>query len=438
MALSTLNIHPSTTGLTKSTTSIVSPEETNFLRFVNLVLKRAPKAVRVYFDTVHPPCNLATDLASERPTLTNLRARKIINQVQWNTLFGVNQLLSIHFDVTLLICLLRNMSPSTPAPAGGFDVLPNSSDVSTGADLARMKYYRNKVAHSADARMVTNELNTSWADIEEYLLRNGASANYQNHEGISTLHEACQRNDLKLIQVLLSYGADVNKKDNEVKYLVENGGNINAIDLNGSTPLLLACLIGYIELVKILVQSGANVNIADNNGSTLLHTALKQRHQDIISLLIFYGSNVNARDSNHFTPLIVCAWKNEKKFFDELLKIGADIHVESNEGLSALTMAIKSGHYDIADDLLKRDAYLHENNYRNGEGQTLLHMATLDNKKEWVDCLLNLTESLEVLDSKGHSAYLYAIKNGLDRICEMFEKYDMSGAARSAELQNAC
>ncbi|XP_062605990.1 uncharacterized protein LOC134267802 isoform X1 [Saccostrea cucullata] len=175
MALSTLNVHRCTTSLITGTTSIVSPEETNFLRFVNLVLKRAPKAVRVYFDTIHPPCNLAADLASERPTLTSLRARKVINQVQWNTLFGVNNPVSNDFDVTLLICLLRNMSPSTTAPAGGFDVLPNPSDVSTGADLARIKFYRKTVAHSTDARMNANEFHTSWTDIEGAIGRLGGA-----------------------------------------------------------------------------------------------------------------------------------------------------------------------------------------------------------------------------------------------------------------------
>ncbi|XP_062598766.1 uncharacterized protein LOC134260194, partial [Saccostrea cucullata] len=67
------------------------------------------------------------------------------------------------------------MSPSTPPPAGGFDVLPNPSVVSTGADLARIKFYRNMVAHSADARMNRNEFNTSWTDVEGAIGRHGGS-----------------------------------------------------------------------------------------------------------------------------------------------------------------------------------------------------------------------------------------------------------------------
>ncbi|XP_062610995.1 uncharacterized protein LOC134272844 [Saccostrea cucullata] len=168
---------PSCTGAPATgTTPTVSPEETNFLRFVNLILKRAPKALRVHFDTVHPPNNLVTDLATQRPTLLSLKARKVINQVQWDTLFGVPNPLSRDFDATLLICLLRNMSPSTQAPRNGFDNLPNQQEVSDGADIARIKFYRNRVAHSTDARMNTSEFNASWTDVEGAIGRLGGSA----------------------------------------------------------------------------------------------------------------------------------------------------------------------------------------------------------------------------------------------------------------------
>ncbi|XP_062615008.1 uncharacterized protein LOC134276729 isoform X3 [Saccostrea cucullata] len=175
MASSTSTVPPNRGAPPTGTTPTVSPEETNFLRFVNLVLKRAPKALRVHFDTVHPPSNLVSDLVTQKTTLSNLKSRKIINQVQWDTLFGVNNPSSKDFDVTLLICLLRNMSPCTLAPPGGFDCLPNQQDVSVGADLARIKFYRNTVAHSADARMATNEFNSSWTDVEGAIGRLGGS-----------------------------------------------------------------------------------------------------------------------------------------------------------------------------------------------------------------------------------------------------------------------
>ncbi|XP_062583816.1 uncharacterized protein LOC134245553, partial [Saccostrea cucullata] len=176
MASSTPSVPLCSGAPVSGTTPTVSPEETNFLRFVNLVLRRARKALRIHFDTVHLPSNLATDLATQRPMLSSLKARQVINKVQWDKLFGVPNPMSKDFDVTLLICLLRNMSPCTPAPAGGFDILPTPLDISIGADLARIKFYRNKMAHSSDARMNANEFNTSWTDVEEAIGRLGGSA----------------------------------------------------------------------------------------------------------------------------------------------------------------------------------------------------------------------------------------------------------------------
>jgi hypothetical protein len=41
--------------------STLTEEESNFLRFLNLILKIAPEAVRAYFDAVHPPATLQND-----------------------------------------------------------------------------------------------------------------------------------------------------------------------------------------------------------------------------------------------------------------------------------------------------------------------------------------------------------------------------------------
>ena len=53
---------------------------------------------------------------------------------------------SSDFDIPLMICLLRNFS-MMHQPSSGFDALPAASDTSEGDDIARIKYYRNKLAH---------------------------------------------------------------------------------------------------------------------------------------------------------------------------------------------------------------------------------------------------------------------------------------------------
>jgi len=45
-----------------------------------------------------------------------------------------------------------------------------------------------------------------------------------------------------------------------VKYLVEQGANINKEMKWGETPLFRACYSGKLNIVKYLVELGANIN----------------------------------------------------------------------------------------------------------------------------------------------------------------------------------
>lgn len=60
--------------------------------------------------------------------------------------------------------LLRNLASLTP-PLNGFDNLPHAMEITTTADLARIKYYMNNLAHLDDGRIDTTFFNTAWNDI---------------------------------------------------------------------------------------------------------------------------------------------------------------------------------------------------------------------------------------------------------------------------------
>lgn len=73
---------------------------------------------------------------------------------------------SEHFDTTLIVCLLRNMTPKECAPVTGWDNLPLQGDTSTGADLARIKWYRNKLAHSDVGKLSPVDFTQYWGNVE--------------------------------------------------------------------------------------------------------------------------------------------------------------------------------------------------------------------------------------------------------------------------------
>ncbi|CAG2213392.1 unnamed protein product [Mytilus edulis] len=145
--------------------SHVSEEEENYLRMDLMLSSISPRAVRVLFDKeFHPSC-LEASIKKECGKLNDLKKKRVINAAHWNLLFprsGVPN--STNFDVTLIATLIRNLT-TLPTPSCGYDKLPLSTDTSATADLARIKYYRNKLAHINDGKLKSAVFASEWEDI---------------------------------------------------------------------------------------------------------------------------------------------------------------------------------------------------------------------------------------------------------------------------------
>ena len=65
-----------------------------------------------------------------------------------------------------MICLIRNLTTISPPP-NGYDQRPQNTETSPGADLARIKYYRNYLAHHDSDEIDSTYFNTAWTDISD-------------------------------------------------------------------------------------------------------------------------------------------------------------------------------------------------------------------------------------------------------------------------------
>ena len=126
------------------------------------------------FDVMYPPATLATELNKKKKTLKRLRY-KVINTSQWKLLYPASSGSpdSQNFDVTLFTILFRNICGMS-APAAGWDALPPDSDTSIAADIARIKFYRNKVyAHRTSTEIDDTEFEILWEKISKVLINRG-------------------------------------------------------------------------------------------------------------------------------------------------------------------------------------------------------------------------------------------------------------------------
>ncbi|XP_076107867.1 uncharacterized protein LOC143076107 isoform X2 [Mytilus galloprovincialis] len=172
----------------------ITEKEANYLRITNLILRVAPQAVRVQFDKEFFPGGLQTVLNQNKfKVLDPLKRKRVINQKQWDLLYPRTGVVSSNnFDLTLMICLIRNL---TEISVG--DLLPLPLDVSVGADLSRMKHYRNLVAHCDDGTLSNEEFQDIWTEISLAVVRLGGM-NFQqtcNELKVSTL----DKNDMEIL-----------------------------------------------------------------------------------------------------------------------------------------------------------------------------------------------------------------------------------------------
>ena len=145
-------------------------DQANGTRLCRLLVDEGTQALREKFNSVFPPSNLAAALNTHKGKLQALK-HKVINATQWDFLYPASGLPdSQNFDVSLLTILLRNIC-GLRSPATGWDHLPPSSDRSDAANIARIKYYRNKVyAHITKTEISDKDFENLWQKISQALI----------------------------------------------------------------------------------------------------------------------------------------------------------------------------------------------------------------------------------------------------------------------------
>ncbi len=131
-----------------------------------------------------------------------------------------------------------------------------------------------------------------------------ANPNCKDNQGRIALMLAAENSDnVAVVEYLLSAGSSVDEKDengqNALMYavqiadnidvlrcLVEKGGaQLNYIDKEGRTALMLAAESGQLEMVNYLLVKGADASISDNAGKKVLDYAKVEERGDIRELL---------------------------------------------------------------------------------------------------------------------------------------------------------
>lgn len=126
--------------------------------------------------------------------------------------------------------------------------------------------------------------------------------------------------------------------------------DINQLDGNKFSPLMIAARKNKFEVVKLLVKLGADVNkLTTGHQHTALFEALLWDHQHIASYLIKEGTNIDVITRSGLTALHVASSRNLQGIVEELLANNANTDIKDNDGKMAIDYAIEEDHREIID-----------------------------------------------------------------------------------------
>ena len=80
-------------------------------------------------------------------------------------------------------------------------------------------------------------------------------------------------------------------------YLLQKGANPNLADKKGTTPLMLATQLGYVDGIDWLVHKKALVDQTNRSGETALILAVQLRNPEAVRALLKAGANPDKTDS---------------------------------------------------------------------------------------------------------------------------------------------
>ena len=149
--------------------------------------------------------------------------------------------------------------------------------------------------------------------------------NYHLDIGYLAMRWAVERNDVEMVELLLSYGAELNP---DAAQLGDNMGYLGC-----------AASSAGLEMVQLLVEAGAEVDGTYWNGVTPAMDAAYVSVR-ILKYLTEQGADINARSGYNDTPLMYAVWGKNRECVEFLLSEGADASVVS-EGQTAYEMAIE-------------------------------------------------------------------------------------------------
>lgn len=226
------------------------------------------------------------------------------------------------------------------------------------------------------------------------------------------LTRSVERGCIETTQCLLQAGADPNSSNsnsnNSTTNSATDGGAAGGDGGNRPGPLLRAVERNQARIVQLLLDWGARTETSDKKGRTALMTAAWRNHWHVLAVLIARGAKVEAVDRRRRTVLHNLAADKVCDWGEDVVRLlldmpGLDLLTRDELGRTPLHWACATGKIRLAGMFLSSTASGHGHgksmggaggagedliNARESRGKTALHLAAAHGRDDVVQLLL--------------------------------------------------
>ncbi|XP_033101064.1 rabankyrin-5-like isoform X2 [Anneissia japonica] len=225
--------------------------------------------------------------------------------------------------------------------------------------------------------------------------REPRAAEQVDNKGRNFLHVAVQQSDIESVLFLISIRANVNSRVQDhsaysplqlavlagseiiVRNLLLAGAQVNDLNSNKQTSLHMACEADQPSLCSVLIDNGINVDALDLQGNNALHTAVYHGNLNCIRILLTESSiNAEAVNLKSQTPMHILGQygrDNAAAIFDLFKECMPAYPVEKQnaDGNTVLMLAYQNGNSGLCRTIVRSGASL---GTLNKQGQSIFNV----------------------------------------------------------------
>ncbi|KAJ8919027.1 hypothetical protein NQ315_016932 [Exocentrus adspersus] len=207
-------------------------------------------------------------------------------------------------------------------------------------------------------------------DAVKAMIESGKSVNINDNNGNTPLHIAVIKNNLKILEYLLSrYDIIVNVRNfrgetplyeavkighlTSTKMLIAAGANVNIPNYEDVTPLHIS--VSHPEILHLLIRNNATIDAADYCDDTPLHEAILDVSLESVCMLLYYNADANKPGGNNLTPFMKALMSQKVAIQEALFEYVDDFNATSNDNVTTLVLAL-THQTPFVEEIIRRGA----------------------------------------------------------------------------------